>query len=344
MTNLFRHATLSALLLTTAAVVPAQAATLYHLVDTVPLGGDVKWDYANVDGKNKFVFVAHNTEETVVSLTTNKVVGELAGLDGSHNAVVDPVTGDIWGDARSKNELIAFSPKTFQPVASVAVAPGADGMIYDKASKTIFVAAGGSKGVIAVDPASQTAYPEIPLGTGVESLTVDGKGSLYVALVKANEIDRIDTKTREVTATWPTTGCTEPTGMALDKKKGLLFTSCHSGVMDVLSTDTGAVVATLPIGKGTDSAAFDGKLHRAFSSNGDGTLSVIDDSGATPVVLGNVTTQPGARTMAVDAKTGDVYTVTAQVASITPPAKPGAKPKVNYVPGSLELLVYAPSA
>ncbi|HTQ72280.1 MAG TPA: YncE family protein [Acidocella sp.] len=344
MTNRFRRAALGALLLTAAATAPAMAAPLYQLVHTVNLGGSTAWDYVNLDGKQQLVFISHGTEETVVSTASNKVVGTLKGLDGSHNVAVDPATGYIWGDARKTNEVIAFSPKTFKPVAHVAIPGGADGMTYDKASKTIFIAAGSTQGVIAVDPATQTAYPEISVGTGVESLVADGKGNLFVALPKANEIARIDTKTRQVTATWPTTGCTSPTGMALDKKKGLVFTSCHSGTMDVLNADTGAVVATLPIGMGTDSAAFDGKLHRAFSSNRDGTLSVIDDSGATPVALGNVPTMPGARTMAVDPKTGDVYTVTAQIASTTPPATPGGKPKVTYVPGSLELLVYAPSA
>ena len=206
MTNLFRHAALGALLLTTSAVVPATAAPLYHLVATVPLGGGVKWDYVKVDGHNHRVYVSHGTEETVVSLTTHKIVGELTGLDGSHDIAVDPATGNIWADSRTKNEVIAFSPKTFRQVAAVPVPAGADGMAYDGASKTLFIGAGDSNGVVAVDPASRTAYPEIALGSATEGL-VAGKGSLYVALVDANEIARIDTKTRQVVATWPTTGC-----------------------------------------------------------------------------------------------------------------------------------------
>lgn len=332
-----------AALLATAAVLPAAAQTpLYHQVASLKLGGAAKWDYLRLDAPRHWLFISHGTTETVVDTRTLKVVGELKSLDGSHGLVVDPVSGLIWADSAQKSLAIAFSPKTFKPVAQVKVLEDADGMTYDAASKTIFVSGGDGNGFTPINPATKTAYPDIALGSSPESHVADGKGNLYVAMIDAGTIIRIDTATRQIIATWPTTGCTKPTGLALDEAKRLLFASGRGGTLDVLNADTGAVVATLPIDKGTDAAAFDPVRHRAFSSNGAGTLSVVDDS-ATPKLLGNVSTQKGARTVAVDPASGDVYTVTATITGTTPPTTPGGHPHYVFAPGSLTLYVYAPS-
>jgi len=343
MKNMLRSAVLGALLATTA-ILPAMAQTpLYHLVAAVPLGGGIKWDYLRVDPARHWVYISHGTTETVVSLRTLKVVGELRGLDGSHGIVVDPATGLIWADSAKTNAAIAFNPKTFKPVASVPVLADADGMTYDAATKTIYVSGGDGQGFTPINPATRTADADIALGSSPESHIADGKGHLWVAMIDANAVDEIDTATRKIVATWPTTGCTQPTGLAFDAAKRLLFTSCRGGTMDVLNADTGAVVATLPIGMGTDSAAYDDVRHRAFSANGDGTLTVVDDSGAMPKLLATVPTEKGARTLAVDPATGDVYTVTAAVTGTAPSKKPGGKLHYTFAPGSLTLYVYAPS-
>jgi outer membrane protein assembly factor BamB len=337
----FRAATLALAFALTAT--QAVAAPLYHLAATVPLGGGVKWDYLRLDTGRHWLYIAHGTEVTVVGLRHLQVIGELPGLPGSHGIAVDPATGDIWADSAEKSRAIAFSPGSFKPLAGVPVAEDADGMAYDPASQSIFVSGGDGHALTPINPATRTAYADIPLGGSPEAFAADGKGSLYADIVDKNEILRIDTATRKITARWPTTGCEQPTGLAIDAAKRLLFSSCRGGTMDVLNADTGAVLATLPIGKFTDSAGYDPVRHRAFSTNGDGTLTVIDDS-AGPKLLGTVQTAPGARTMAVDPVSGDVFTVTATISGETPPTKPGGRPHYQFVPGSLKLLVYAPGA
>ena len=322
---------------------PAVAAPLYHLAASVPLGGGVKWDYLKIDAPRHWLYISHGTEETVVNLHGLEIVGTLSGLPGSHGVAVDPVTGDIWADSAKKTQAIAFNPANFTPLASVPVVEDADGMDYDPASKTIFVSGGDGNALTPINPATRTAYADIPLDGSPESFLADGKGSLYVNIIDKNELVRIDTATRQIVARWPTTGCDEPTGLAIDKAKRLIFSSCRGGSFDVFNADTGAVLANFPIGKGTDSAGYDPVRHRAFSSNGDGTLDVIDDSAA-PKLLGVVQTEPGARTMAVDPVSGDVFTVTGTVISVTPASGPDGHPHYTFAPGSLKLLVYAPGA
>lgn len=320
---------------------PACAAPLYRLVASVPLGGGVKWDYLTVDAKTHRLFVAHGTEVTVVDLQRRQVIGSLTGLPGSHGIVIDPGTGDIWADSTQKSAAIVFDPQGFKPLASVPVVQDADGMAYDPAAKTIYVSGGDGQALTPINPATRVAYADIPLGGAPEFFLADGKGSLYVNINDKNEIVRIDTARNIITARWPTPGCVEPTGLAFDAEKRLLFTSCHGGTMDVLNADTGAVIAILPIGKGTDAAAYDVARQRAFSSNGDGTLTVIDNR-TVPKLLGTVQTARGARTMALDPVNGDVLTVTATVTGSTPASTPQGHAHYSFAPGSTKLLIYAP--
>jgi DNA-binding beta-propeller fold protein YncE len=322
----------------------AVAGPLYHLVKTVPLGGGIKWDYLHFDAPTHRLYISHGTEVTVVNTRNDRVVGELNVQAGSHGIAIDPVSGDVYADNGKADVAYAFNPRTFAVVATIPVVQDADGMAYDPASKQVFNVGGDGNGVTPIDPVTNKAGPTIALGGAPEFLAADGAGSLYVDINSTNEIVRINTATDRITARWPTTGCTEPTGLAIDPTKRLLFSSCHSGVMDVLNADTGAVVATLPIGKGTDTAAFDPVRQRAFSTNAVGTLSVISDAGPTPVELGTVKTELGARTMAVDPSTGYIYTVTATVTKVAPDNKPDGHPNFTFAPGTLKLLVYAPAA
>ncbi|MCB5943470.1 YncE family protein [Acidocella sp. KAb 2-4] len=337
----FRTA-IAALLLISAFTAPAAAAPLYHLAREVQLAGPVRWDYLRLDAATHRLFISHGPVVTVLDARSLKVVGALNVGSGSHGIAIDPVSGTIYADSGDKAEVIAFNPRTFAPIATIPVVRDADGMQYDPASKRIYVVGGDGQGITGIDPAENKALPTVALGGTPEFFAPDGKGALYIAINDKNEIARFDTATNTITARWPTTGCAAPTGLAVDPVKRLVFTSCRSGVMDVLNADTGAVVAVLPIGKGTDAAAFDPARSRAFSSNGVGSLSVIGDSAA-PVLLGTVPTQPGARTLAVDPASGDVYTVTAKVTGMKPPQGPAGRPYFTFAPDSLELLVYAPA-
>jgi DNA-binding beta-propeller fold protein YncE len=321
----------------------ADAAPLYKLTAIIPLGGGIKWDYLHYDAPSHRVFISHGDEVTVVDAQTDKIIGELANLPGSHGIAVDPA-GTIYADSAARSLVVAFNPKTLAAMSSAPVIADADGISYDPASQQIFVSGGDGNGFTPVSTITGKAAPNINLGTTPEFHVADGKGSVYVDLVDANAIARIDSSTSKIIATWPVAPCVHPKGLAIDPATRRLFASCANRTAVVVNANTGQVLASFPIGAGTDAAGFDPRHKRFLASSGDGTLSIISETGADKFSpLGSIKTALGARTMAVDPVTGDVFLVTATVTKTTPPANPGDHPHYVFAPGSLKLLVFAPA-
>ncbi|OYV28380.1 MAG: hypothetical protein B7Z81_15780, partial [Acidocella sp. 20-61-6] len=235
---------------------PAQAQSPYKLTKTIALGGAMKWDYLHFDPATDRLYVSHGNVVDVLNGKTGVKISELRGLPGSHGIAVDPISGLIYADSAKNSQAVAFDPKSFKPVATTPVVQDADGMVYDAASKQIFVAGGDGNAVTPISTITKKAAADIALGGSPEFLAVDDAGSLYVNINDKNEIVRIDTKTNTVTARWPVAPCKSPTGLAIDTITRRLFSSCHSGVMVVMNADTGKIISSLPIGQGTDAAAF----------------------------------------------------------------------------------------
>jgi DNA-binding beta-propeller fold protein YncE len=322
---------------------PAVASPLYHLINTIPLGGGIKWDYLHFDAPSDRVYISHGPEVTVVDAKTNRVIGQLANLPGSHGIDVDLSTGLVYADSADRSVVVAFDPATLQPVASAPVLLDADGINYDPASKQMFVSGGDGNGLTPVSTVTHKPAPNIELGSSPEFHVADGAGHEYADLVDANQIAKIDTATNTITSHFAVGACQHPKGLAIDPATSRLFASCGNGVGIVMDASSGAIIATLKIGKGTDAAGFDPVKKRFFSSNGDGTLTVIAEDGPDQFrQLGTVKTAPGARTMAVDPGTGRIFLVTAAVTKTIPPATPSDHPHYVFAPGSLKLLVFAP--
>jgi len=319
----------------------AQAAPLYTLTKTVSLPGGIKWDYLTFDAKADRVYVSQGTEVTVVNGKTGAIIGRLENLPGSHGIAIDPATGLVYADSAKRKLAVAFNPATYQPVAAAPVAYDADGMAYDPASKQIFVSGGDAGVVTPIATASKTAAPDIALDGSPEFLVADGAGSLYENIADQRQIVRIDTAKDAVVARWPVANCASPHGLAIDPAARRLFATCENGIALVLDADSGKIIATLPIGRGSDAAAFDAAEKRFFSSNGDGTLTVVAETSADDfTVVGNVKTAPGARTMAVDPATGRIFLVTGTVLKTAPAAGPADHPHYVFAPGGLKLLIF----
>jgi DNA-binding beta-propeller fold protein YncE len=322
----------------------ARAQALYRLTAFVPLGGGITWDYLHFDAPSGRLYISHGDEVTAVNGKTGRVVGEFTGLAGSHGITVDPATGLVYADSAARGLLIAFNPDTFAPVGSAPVLPDADGVTYDPASRQIFVSGGDGDGFTPVSTVTGKAAPKIDLGSAPEFHVVDGRGSLYVDLVDANQVARIDTATDKVIARWPTSPCEHPKGLAIDPATSRLFASCASGVAVVMDAASGRVITSLPIGLGTDAARFDPAQRWFLSANGDGTLTVVAEQGRNRFVeLGNIKTAPGARTLAVDPRTGRVFEVTARVTKTIAPAGPGDHPHYVFAPGTFSLMILDPT-
>src|ERR1700760_2574250 len=172
----------------------------------------------------------------------------------------------------------------------------------------------------------------------------DGKEHFYVDGEENNEILAINTKTNAIEAHWPMTACKTPHGLAMDTETRRLFATCGNQTMVIVDADTGKTVATLPIGAFNDGVVFDPARKVALASNGDGTLTVVhEDSADKFTITDTVKTAPSARTIAIDPASGRIFLPAADVASVTPPAQPGGRPKVTFVPGSLKLLILDPN-
>jgi YVTN family beta-propeller protein len=316
----------------------------YKVVKTVPLGAPEKWDYVVFDAPTHRVYVAHGDRVTVVDGQAGKVLGEVTGIAGGTHGVAI-ANGKGYTDDGTAGVAVVFDPKTFKVIGKVAAKEDADGIAIDPVSGHVFVVDGDSKVLTVIDPKTDKPVATIEAGGGLEYAVAGAGGVLYVNGAEKKELLRIDTKTNAITARWSVPGCTSPHGLAVDTANHRLFTSCVNKVMTIVNTDTGAIVATLPIGAGTDAAAYDPVRKRVLSSNGDGTLTVIAQKDPnTYAVIDNLKTQVTGKTMGIDPHSGRLYIAAADIDPKAPvPAGANGKPgRPKPLPGSLKLIILDP--
>ena len=333
-------ALLAGMLLTISSAIAAPA---YRLAQTIPLGGGVKWDYLYFDPVTHHIYVSHGSELTVVDPASGKVVGQVTGLQGSHGIAVNPATGLGYADSAKTETISIFDVKSLHVVKQIPALEDADGMAYDPASNQVFDAGGDANAVLGIDAATNQET-KIPLGGAPEFLSVDGQGDLFIAINDKNQLVKLGTKTDKIIARWDLPGCEGPTGVAVDPKTRRVFVSCENQKLAVADADSGKIIAMLPIGKGSDAIRFDQRTKLLFSSNFDGTLSIIQEQDAQHFVsLAALKTGIGARTMELDPVTGALFLVTADLLSIGPPAPGKHQPTCKFKPNTLRLLVYQPA-
>lgn len=310
----------------------------YRLTMAVPLGAPDRWDYVVFDPASGRVFVAHSDRVTVVDPRSGRILGQVAGTPGgSHGTAVSLATGQGFTDDGEAGQAVAFDLTSLKVLKRIPAAPDADGIVIDPATGRVFVIDGDSGKVTAIDPKSDTVLANIDLGGKLEAAAVGDDARVFVEGAEKREVVTIDTRRLRIVSRFAIPTCVSPHGIAADNVAHRLFVSCVNSQMLVLDSGTGATVATLPIGRGSDSAVWDARRRRAFSSNGvDGTISVIQQ--VTPDdyrVLTPVTTVVSGRTMALDPVSGRLFVAAAQ---LEPPVTPGARPKAK--PGSLKLMIF----
>jgi YVTN family beta-propeller protein len=326
----------------------AQTVPTYTITRTIALGAPDRWDYVVFDPDSHRVFVAHGDRVTVVDTVSGTVTGQVEGFPGgTHGIGISTPNGHGYSDDGSAGTVSSFNLKTLKIDKTLKADDDADGIAFDAVSGHLFVINGESGTVTVIDPKTNAVVATVK-GEGNLEFGVSGSnGKFYVDGAAKNEIVRIDTKTNLADAHWPMPTCTNPRGIAMDTSTHRVFSSCANGVLVVIDTDTGATVATLPIGKGTDGAAFDPKRKLIFSSNGqDGTISIIQEKDPqTFVAAGTIKTAVTGRTMGIDPGTGRLFVVAADVdTSAAANAASGAAPRrAPIVPGSLKLMFVDPT-
>jgi YVTN family beta-propeller protein len=263
---------------------------------------------------------------------------------GTHGIGIVPAVDRGYTDDGKAGVAWAFDLKTFKKVAEIKAQADADGIAYDRSSGHIFVIDGDAGNITVIDPKTNAVVGTIDGGGGLEFGVADGLGHFFVNGAEKGEILRIDTATDKIDANWHLADCQSPHGMAVDPRTHRIFSSCENKKLVVVNADTGAVVASLPIGTFSDAVAFDPVRKRIFSSNFDGTVNVFAENGPdTYEAIATIPTKMSARTMTVDPKTGTLYLVAADM-KVNEAAQPSDfRHRFTTVPGSTELLMFSPT-
>jgi DNA-binding beta-propeller fold protein YncE len=323
---------------------PAQAqqqVSGYHIIDTLVLGGEGGWDYLTVDTSAERLYVSRGTRVLVVDVIKNSIVGEIPHTTGVHGIAFETSASKGYTSNGRDSSVTVFDLKTLKTIRTVKIdARNPDAIIYDPFTRRVFTFNGGSMNATAIDVQTDSVVGTITLPGKPEFAVSDKKGRMFVNIEDKSEIVAFDPQTLKIIATWQLTPGTEPSGLAMDIDNHRLFSVCSNRMMVILNSDSGTIVTTLPIGENVDGAAFDPAQHLAFSSNGDGTLTIVREN--TPQdfsVVENIPTRRGARTLTIDEKTHHIYTVTARFGPPPAPTTERPHPRPTIEPGSVTLYI-----
>jgi hypothetical protein len=342
-----RLSLICALAMTTAAaslalMQQAQSAGPYSVIKTAKVGGEGGFDYVFADVSGRKLYVPRRgmpAAITVWDLDTLNPAGTIPNVNG-HGAVVDPKSNR--GFTTSK-PMVMWDAKTLMPIKTIDVQGNPDGIFFDAYNQRVYSLSHMAPYATVIDSTNGDIVGTIDLGGQPEQAVSDGKGHLYVDIEDKANIAVVDVKTMMVTAHYDLTGkggtCA---GLAMDVKNRILFASCRSPQnMVVLSADTGKIITTLPVGRGTDGAVFNPNTMEAFSSNADGTLTIVKENSPTDFVVEQVLqTKESAKTLTLDAKTNHVVLIAADYTPAPPPPPNGGQgARGQMIPDSFSILV-----
>lgn len=329
------------LLLGFAALLSCAAADTFKAGKRIPLPGDGSWDYLTVDAAARRLYVTHGTRVHVIDLDQKSVIGEIAPTPGVHGVALAPDLGRGFTSNGADATVTVFDLKTLATLQTLKVAgTKPDSILYDTFTQRVFTFNGNSDNASAFDAVTGEALGTIELGGGPEFAVSDGAGNCYVNLEEAAVVVRIDPKNLAVTARWPLAPGAAATALALDKANHRLFSGCRSKNLMVLNSDTGAIVANLPIGGGVDAIALDLEHKRAYVGCGQGVVTVVSWTDADHYQIdATIPTQVGAKTLAFDPKKERLYLSVAQFEPAPTPTGRMSAPKAPVLPGTFGLLV-----
>jgi YVTN family beta-propeller protein len=327
--------------LTAVCAAAGASATNMTVLQHWKLGGPGGWDYLTVDTKGR-LFISRSTRVDVVSVESGKLIGSIPDTEGVHGIAFAPGLNRGFTSNGRANSVTAFDLDTLKVIQETKVSGrNPDAILYEPAGKHVFTFNGASKDVTVLDASSLAVIATIPVPDKPEFAALDGRGQIFVNIESdPGQMLVIDAQKLTVKSTWPLPGCNSPSGLAIDSTHRRLFSVCDGKVMAVTDAVNGKQVALVTIGEHPDAAGYDQKRGLVYSSNGDGTLSVVrQDTADRYSVVQSVPTQRGARTMALDAATGKVYLVTADFGPAPPATAEQPHPRPAMIPDSFVVLV-----
>ncbi len=321
-------------------VLGAASGSGYHVIQTYRIGGDGGWDYLTVDPEARRIYISRSTHVMVVDADSGKSVGDIADTPGVHGIALAPELGRGFTSNGREGTVSIFDIKTLATSNKVKVGENPDAILYDPATKRVFTFNGRSQDSTAIDAASGKVLGTIKLDGKPEFAATDAKGEIFVNIEDKSELVAIDPNKLEVKAKWALAPCTEPSGLSMDRKNRRLYVGCDNKMMAIVDADSGKILATPAIGDGVDATTFDSQTMTGFASCGEsGVLTVVKEDSPGKFSAENVPTEQGARTMALDQKTHNVFVVTAKFGPPPAATPENPHPRHTILPDSFVVLV-----
>ena len=311
------------------------AAEGYKIISKIKIGGEASWDYVAMDGVNRRLYVSHGTSVEVVDPDAGKVVGTIGQLHGVHGIAIAADLNKGFITNRTSKSVTIFDLKTLAKLGEPAAGENPDAVCYEPKTKRVFAINHNGEDATAIDAKTGEVLKTFPTGKAGEFCQTDGAGKLYVNLEDSSELLEIDAAKMEVTRKMSVAPAEHPSGLAIDVKNKKLFSVGDNKMMAVVDIPSFKVIATPAIGSGPDAAGFDSTLGLAFSSNGEGNVTIVKLVNGKYDAVDTVTTEVRARTMTVDEKLHRIYLLTADY----PPAAAGQKGRPAATPDSFHILV-----
>jgi DNA-binding beta-propeller fold protein YncE len=308
-------------------------------VHKIAVGGEGGWDYLTVDSEARRLYVSRGNRLVVIDLAKETVVGELPDTPGIHGIALVPDLGKGFTSNGADSTVTVFDIKSLKATGKIEARGVPDAILYDPVSKRVFTFNHRTNDATVIDSVGESVVGTIAFDAEPEAAVADGKGHVFVNLRSSSEVGEIDADSLKILHRWPLAPGVRPNGLGFDAKHRRLFSTCGNQKMVVMDANTGSVLATADIGRGSDGCVFDPGTGLAYSSNGDGTVTAVGETepGKFAVVT-TIQTQQGARTMALDPKTHRLYL---SAATVAPPAEgaPAQPRRPNFVPGSFAIIV-----
>jgi hypothetical protein len=321
------------------ALKPAVAQSGWHVEKTIEIGGVGGMDYLTVDPQTHRLYVPRTTHTMVIDSASGKILADIPGQTKAHGVALVPRLNRGFITDGGRGTIVVFDLKSYAVLGTITAQPDADGIIYDPGSDRILVSAGDSNSLITfkpdIDPKTGKIEAPIVLGGAPEFLAADGAGKVYVNLEDKDNVAVVDLKTRKVIAHWPVAPGGSPVGLVLDTRRHTLVIGCRKPQkMILMSTESGKILANLPIGVGVDATKIDAGEY--FASAGDGTLAVVGTSSSGKYnLVQTVQTPVGAKTMGIDDSTHKIYLPTADFEG----PKAGGNGRPVAKPGTFKVVV-----
>jgi len=318
-----------------AATITTNAQQGLHIINTLHITSSGGWDYLEVGPVNDWLYVSHGTQVNILNKKTGDSVGVIENTTGVHGIAFDVANKKGYTSNGRLNTVTVFDMNTNKVLAQIATGQNPDAIMYEPFSKKIITCNGRSKNLSIIDPAQNKTIDSVDVGGKPETAVSDGAGKIFVNIEDKNEIVAIDAATFKVLNHWSIAPADGPTGLAYDKVTKRLFAGCDKKLV-VLDATSGKVIATPAIGDGCDGVAFDAARKNVYTSNGEGTITVIHEENADKfTVTENAVTKRGARTIAIDKTTGVLYLPTAEFEAM----EPGQKGRPKMKAGTFQVIV-----